>query len=233
MSIQKRPGVSYGRAPAPVTPYQKAAQVWDERLGSARVQARNWRLACLGALAIAGVLAAGLWHTASRSGVVPYVVEVDALGAVRAVGPAAGDHRASDSQIAYHLAEFVESVRAVPIDPVVVRRNWLRAYAYVTSRAATRLSEYARTADPFRDVGVRTVTVEMTSAVRSSETSFELRWREDESLRGGAAETRRYTALLSYVVQPPTDAAALTANPLGIYITDFHWSRDLVTGDKP
>ena len=40
----KRPSVHYGRTPAPETPYQKAAQVWDERIGSARVQAKNWRL---------------------------------------------------------------------------------------------------------------------------------------------------------------------------------------------
>ena len=37
----KRPSVHYGRTPAPVTPYQKAAQVWDDRIGSARVQAKN------------------------------------------------------------------------------------------------------------------------------------------------------------------------------------------------
>ncbi len=233
MSRLRRSEGSYGRTPAPVTPYQKAAQVWDERLGSARVQARNWRLACLASLAIAGVLAAGLWHTARRSTVVPYVVEVDAFGAARAVGPMPGEHRPGDGQIAYHLAAFVENVRTVPIDPVVLRRNWLRAYAYVASRAAGRLGDYARSADPFRNVGERTVTVELTSAVRSSDTSFELRWREDESFRGAAAETRWYTALLSYVVQPPRDAAALRANPLGIYITDFHWSRDLVTGDSP
>ena len=30
-----------GRTPEPETPYQKAQQVWDERLGSARVQARS------------------------------------------------------------------------------------------------------------------------------------------------------------------------------------------------
>ena len=44
----KRPSVHYGRTPAPVTPYQKAAQVWDDRIGSARVQARNWRLMAFG-----------------------------------------------------------------------------------------------------------------------------------------------------------------------------------------
>ena len=40
----KRPIQRYGTTPEPVTPYQKAAQLWDERIGSARVQARNWQL---------------------------------------------------------------------------------------------------------------------------------------------------------------------------------------------
>ena len=40
----RRASIHYGRTPDPETPYQKAAQVWDERIGSARVQARNWRL---------------------------------------------------------------------------------------------------------------------------------------------------------------------------------------------
>src|ERR1700733_12348725 len=31
----KRAAQRYGMTPEPVTPYQKAAQVWDERLGSA------------------------------------------------------------------------------------------------------------------------------------------------------------------------------------------------------
>lgn len=38
----------YGRTPEPVTPFQRSGQLWDERIGSARVQARNWRLMALG-----------------------------------------------------------------------------------------------------------------------------------------------------------------------------------------
>jgi type IV secretion system protein TrbL len=37
------PPTRYGKSPEPETPYQRAAQVWDERIGSARVQAKNWR----------------------------------------------------------------------------------------------------------------------------------------------------------------------------------------------
>ena len=38
----RRSSTHYGKTPEPETPYQKAAQVWDERIGSARVQARSW-----------------------------------------------------------------------------------------------------------------------------------------------------------------------------------------------
>jgi len=44
----KRPQVRYSDTPEPVTPYQAAAQVWDQRIGSARVQAKNWRLMAFG-----------------------------------------------------------------------------------------------------------------------------------------------------------------------------------------
>ena len=44
----KRPQVRYADTPQPATPYQAAEQVWDERIGSARTQAKNWRLMAIG-----------------------------------------------------------------------------------------------------------------------------------------------------------------------------------------
>ena len=84
----KRPSVSYGRTPAPETPYQKAAQVWDERIGSARVQAKNWRLMAFGCLLLSGGLASALVWQSIRGTVTPWVVEVDRLGQAQAVAPA-------------------------------------------------------------------------------------------------------------------------------------------------
>ena len=50
----KRPSLRYGQTPEPTTPYQRAAQAWDDRIGSSRVQAKNWRVAFFGALALSG-----------------------------------------------------------------------------------------------------------------------------------------------------------------------------------
>ena len=81
----RRASVRYGRTPEPETPYQKAAQVWDERIGSARVQARNWRLIAFGNLFLAAGLAGGLIWQAARGTVTPWVVEVDKLGEAQAI----------------------------------------------------------------------------------------------------------------------------------------------------
>lgn len=228
----RRATTAYGRTPAPETPYQKAAQVWDERIGAARVQARNWRLMAFGCLALALGLSGGVVWQAGRSSVTPYVVEVDTRGAVRAVGPAAEAYRPTDAQIAWHLARFIENVRSLSIDPIVVRRNWLQAYAYATPQAANTLNAYARERDPFAAIGQRTVTVEVTSVVRASADSFDVRWRERTHENGTLAGTARYTAVLTVRLQPPRTEAALRQNPLGIYVHGLNWSRDRIAGDQ-
>ncbi len=228
----KRSTTAYGQTPEPVTPYQKAAQVWDERIGSARVQARNWRWMAFGCLALAMGLSGGVIWQAGRSTITPYVVEIDTLGETRAVGPAIAAYEPTDAQIAYHLARFVENVRSLAIDPIVVRQNWLRAYDYATAQAANTLNEYARENDPFSRVGQRTVTVEVTSVVRSSGDSFDVRWREQAYENGTLAGTTRYTAVLSIVLQRPRTEEALRKNPLGIYVHALNWSRDLISGDN-
>ena len=227
----QRSSLRYGDTPQPVTPYQKAAQVWDERIGSARVQAQNWRLMALGSLGLSIVLAGILLWLGRTSAVIPYIVEVDPRGGARAVGPAAEVYKPSDAQIAFHLARFVESVRGLSIDAVVVRQSWLKAYDFVTDRAAITLNEYARDNNPFDKVGRETVTVEITSVVRASDSSFQIRWLERAFEGGTPKDSRRLTGLFSIVVTAPRTVDLVRRNPLGIYIHTFNWSHDVTTGD--
>src|ERR1700727_1753987 len=112
MAIFRRPSVRYGRTPEPETPYQKAAQIWDERIGSARVQAKNWRLIAFGSLILSGGLAGGLVWQSTHGTVVPWVVQVDKLGQAQAVAPATADYTPSDPQIAWYLAHFISLGRS-------------------------------------------------------------------------------------------------------------------------
>ncbi|WP_342237849.1 conjugal transfer protein TrbF [Inquilinus sp. OTU3971] len=227
MNPFRRASTRYGRTPEPVTPYQKAAQLWDERIGSARVQARNWRLMAFGCLGLAIGLAGGLAWQGARSRVTPYVVEVDTLGQVRTVGPAADAYEPTDAQIAWHLGRFIVDVRSVPIDPVLLRRNWLEAYDFATERGAVFLNGHARAADPFKDVGEKSVSVQVTSVVRVSDRSFQVKWTEEGYERGSLVRKERWTAILTVVLDPPKSADVLRKNPLGLYVEGISWAREL------
>ena len=228
----KRSTLRYGETPEPVTPYQKAAQVWDERIGSARVQAHNWRLVALGSVSVSLILAVLLLWIGRSATTTPYIVEVDPRGGARAVGPAAETYKPNDAQIAYHLSRFVDNVRSLSSDALVVKQNWLKAYDFATERAAVTLNEYARDNDPFAKVGRETVAVEVTSVVRASDSSFQIRWLERTFESGALKETRRLTGLFSIIITPPRTAEAVRKNPLGIYVHTFNWSQDAGTGDS-
>jgi type IV secretion system protein VirB5 len=227
MSIFKRPTVHYGKTPQPETPYQHAAQVWDDRIGSARVQAKNWRIMAFGSLILSAGFATALVWQSARGIVVPWVVQVDNLGQAQAVAPATADYRPTDPQVAWHLARFIEQVRSIPADPVVVRQQWLRAYEWTTDRGAAALNDYARSNDPFTKVGKQQVAVEVSSVIRASSDSFRTAWSERRYESGQLATTERWTAILTIVIQPPRDADRLKANPLGIYVNAINWSREM------
>ena len=227
MTLFKRPATHYGKTPEPETPYQRATQVWDERIGSARVQARNWRFMAFGCLILSAGFAAALVWQSARGTVVPWVVEVDQHGEARAVEPAVADFRPTDPQIAWHLARFIEQVRGLPADPIVVRQNWLRAYDFTTDRGALALNDYARANDPFTRVGRQQVSVEVSSVIRASPDSFRVAWVERHYENSQLARTERWTAILTVVIQPPRDAERLRRNPLGVFVNAINWSREM------
>ena len=193
----KRPSIRYAKTPQAETPYQRAAQVWDERIGSARVQAKSWRYAFFGALGLSAALTGGLVWQNARGTIVPWVVEVDRLGEAR------------------------------PDDPIVVRENWLRAYQFASDKGALALNDYARANDPFAAIGREQVAVDVTSVIRASPRSFRVAWVERRYRDGALAETTRWTAILGVAVQPPRTPDALTSNPLGIFVTSINWSKEL------
>lgn len=223
----RRPTIRYGKMPEAETPYQRAAQVWDDRIGSARVQARNWRLAFFGTLVMCGGLAGGLVWQSTNGSIVPWVVEVDKLGEARSVEPATADYRPTDPQVAFHLARFIEDVRSVAADPIVVRQNWLRAYDFTTNKGALALNDYARANDPFATIGKVQVAVDVSSVIRASPSSFRVAWVERHYQDGSLASTERWSAILTVVIQPPHTPDALRKNPLGLFVNAINWSKEL------
>ena len=180
-----------------------------------------------GCLFVSGGLAAGLAWQSAKGTITPWVVEVDSLGQSLAVAPASPFYQPTDPQIAFHLARFIENVRGLPSDAIVLRQDWLRAYDFTTDRGAVALNDYARTNDPFAKLGSTQVAVEISSVIRASPDSFRVAWTERRYDSGQLAATDRWSGLVSIVIETPRDADRLRKNPLGIYVNAINWSKEL------
>lgn len=220
----RAPAISYAPPPAD-TPYRRAQAEWDARMGSAVLSAASWRRTALAALLLSGLLAAALTIVALQKRTFVHVVEVAPEGQVLSVRTNAGAWTPDTAQTAYFIGAFVRQVRARPTDAVVLRENWLTAYKFVTPEAATKLSEMARADDPFKAVGSAARTVHIRSIVQRTDTSWQVSWTEENS---GTVTTTSgaYTGLFAVSHVPPKRADDVAVNPLGLYITDFSWSRD-------
>jgi hypothetical protein len=91
------------------------------------------------------------------------------------------------------------------------------------------VQRYRRTPepDPFGRVGERTVSVQVTSVVRTSDRSFKVKWIETTYERGSQAGLAHWTAILTIVLKPPSSADTLRKNPLGLYGDAVDWSREI------
>ena len=223
---------SYGRSagsPDTLNPYARAAAAWDERIGSSRVQARNWRIIAFATLMLALISTTGAVFLGVKKQVATYVVEVDKSGMPGRITLVSEPYRPDTAQVGYFVGEIVRLVRDRPLDPVVMRQQWTRAYQFLAGQAVNAMNEYAANDTGLRSLpgqGATARTVEIGSVLQKSEGTFQVRWVET-SYSGGMRRTREdYTGLFQIKIMHPRDEADTFKNPIGVYITNFTWGRE-------
>ena len=193
----------------------------------------NYRLLALVLLLVDLSLVAVVVWQAAQTRIVPYVVRTDSYGNAVAFGPA---ERLADPDRAlkvYDIARWVRNVRTVTSDSQVQRSLILDAYAYTDGRAVARLNGWFRSHPPFSRADRGTVSVQVSSVLAVPETrdAWQVQWRETElSPAGTVRSEQRWQALITLALDPPDRVEEVVTNPLGVYVTDFDWTR-LPDGD--
>jgi type IV secretion system protein VirB5 len=220
----RRPPRAYA-AEAPDTPFARAQQAWDLRMGSAVQAAVTWRWVALALGVLAIMLAAGLTFVALQKRTFVHVVEVSPQGRVLSVEPLSGRYTPTDAQVSYFLGHFVRLVREIPTDGVVLRQNWFEAYRFLTPQSSQQLNEIAREDDPFERLGTSARTAVITSVVQRSQATWQISW--IEATHGADARSAQsFTGLFTVRFDHPRDADALMTNPLGLFISEFSISPE-------
>jgi type IV secretion system protein TrbF len=210
-------------------PYVEARREWNDRYLDLVRARRWWQITAVAELVLMAVLSGGLVALSLQHKTVPYVVEVDALGAATAVKPADAAARPTDERIMrYQLVAFIRGARTVMTDRAAMKRTLDQVYAYARGPARTFLDDHYRANNPFEVAKTYTVLPAVTSLLQLSDRSWQVRWSEEQrGLDGVLLGRSQWEAVLSVETVPPTKADAIQANPFGLYVTEIRWTKQL------
>jgi type IV secretion system protein VirB5 len=203
---------------------------WNDVIADHLARERTWKRVAFLSLGIALVCAGGLAYLGAQNKVIPYVVEVDKLGAAVAIQRADGAAKADARIIRAQLAAWISQVRSLYQDAGAERVNLANAYAMVrrNDAAYNALNDYFRKQDPFERAKSEGVGVEISTVLPISENTWQVQWTETvHSSKGELLSTTPMQANLTVAIQPPSEESALLKNPMGVYITHFNWSPRL------
>ena len=218
-------------------PYLASRRVWNAHYGALVASRRGWQALGIASLLIVVGCVGGLIHIGSQSKWVPYVVEVNKLGETAAVREAQRASPADPRVVRSVLAAFISDVRTVTPDTALLRRGVLRAYAVLGSGSAAQQKTNdwftsAEASNPFKRAAKETVSVQIDSVLPQGGNAWQVDWVESTFDRQGNAISspiRMRAVLIVDVAEQPSSASEqqLRDNPLGIFITDYSWSKQL------
>lgn len=222
----KKPSTRYNPTQETQSPFARARQVWDERMGTAVSQRDHWRALAVATTALALIVVVPDKWLRQRQRPEVFIHVADRSGQPGRVERLDPDHRVPTELIADTVRRLVEWVRSISTDPVVVRKNWEQAYKHLAADAAAKMNQYAASLALNQPGRVRARSVEVSSVLQRSASSFQVTWVEHTYLDGSLEKTERYTGLFTYKIQPPATPEEVFDNSLGVFVTDFSWSKE-------
>lgn len=230
--LLKRPAAAASDQAA--NPYLAARRAWNDHVARLIAARTMWQIVGLLSLMIAVASVGGLIHLAGRSRFVPYVVEVDTDGNVRAVQRAEEMAPANRAVIEAQLEKFVTLSRRVTTDIGLQRAAIFGVYGMIAQDdpAAAKMTEHLNGDEertPFRRAQTETVNTEITSILQQTQETWQIDWTETVHERASGKRKERFemrVLVQVYQASPKhMSEEALRSNPLRVYVRDFNWSR--------
>jgi type IV secretion system protein TrbF len=225
-----------GASTITTNPYLNAQRTWNSHVGSLIASRLVWQLVGIVSLLIVLASVAGVIYIGSQSKFVPYVVQVDKLGEVASQRAL---ERASpvDSRIIREaLSSFITNARLVTPDIALQRRAIFKVYSMLMKQtpASNKMTAFMNgnlQMNPFKRAETETVNAEIISIIPMTANTWQVDWTETVRARKNGiiiGQPYRMRALVTMIVR--LDVAGdseeqMQANPFGVYVSDYAWSK--------
>lgn len=225
------------RAGEGANPFLSTRRTWNDHVGDQIASRKAWQMLGIGCLLIALAAVFGMIYIGSQSKFIPYVVEVDKLGQTIAVSQLDRAKGVDQRIIHAAMANFIQSARMVTPDVALQRKAIFGVYAMLSADdpAIAKMNEFLNgrpDANPFTRAEKETVSTEVVSVLAQTPDTWQVDWTETVRDRQGFVKIPPYRmrALITmYIAESGPDVSEdqIRNNPLGIYVSDFAWSKQI------
>lgn len=220
------------KPPKKSSPYLEGRREWNAQFGRQVSEKNNWRLVALITSCIALVSLFGLVTLGASTKVVPYVAVIDELGNPLATGMAETSGTADPRVVRAVVGDFFKNFRSVTTDGAAQKERIRQVYSMLSVQDPSYrvMNEHfsSKEWDPFNRAKDYTVSVELSLILPLSNNSYRVEWTEIERDRSGQVLNRpEYQANLTLRQSEQLSGQEMIENPLGLYVTELHWSKRL------
>lgn len=211
------------------SPFLRAREEWLERMGVVAQQASTWRLVSF--LAICGCLLSLTLNIVQiqQAKIIPYIVEVDKLGAASAVRPLQENGEVPRRLIQAEIVNVITNWRTVTADLELQKKMLGKLAAYIGGSAKGTLREWFEANNPYSRAEKLLVSVDVNAMpLPVSSNSWRVSWRETTRNHSGTTlDVTAYEATMSIAITAPKDEMQVMANPGGVIVTGISFGKQL------
>ena len=214
--------------------YEEAKREYIDTHMDMAVALHSWKLIAFGSMAVTFVSVIIVFYLATRSSLIPYVIETDETGNAKGINIATQKvYDVTEQNKEYHLREFLKRFRNISSDVYVVNNLYMTNTYYLTMAARRKYDKTIKdenVTELFKEGFTRQIDISSLNKLQSNSqkvSSYQIRWKEETFAdTGELVKQKRYSGIFTLEIDPPKNIESLTANPLGIKIKDFSISLD-------
>lgn len=218
-------------------PYLNARRTWNDHVGGVVASRFMWQMLGLSALLIVLAAVGGVIYIGSQSKFVPTLVVVDDLGRYMWAGTVDRASPVPKKQIAKAVEDWLHDARLVTPDVALQRRAVFNVYAMLSGNqpATAKMNEHlngGEDSSPFKRAAIEAVSTADYTVLPQTPDTWLVEWVETVRDRQGVLKGKpfRMRALVTVYIATPTQDTKeeqVRQNPLGLFVRDFSWSKQL------
>ncbi len=211
------------------TPFNDGVKEYDRIIGMQNKENKTWRLIAIISMLIVFAFLGILIYAINLPKTVPMVITVSDWGEAKYVGNISkfsyNNIEVPDVAIQYQIKKFITNMNTITSDADVMKQNIRDCYNMLDDQAQAKLSNILRTNNPFEKFGNIKQSILIESILQLTSKSYQVEYIQSKmSMTGIITAETRYRAIISItLLEPPEDKKI--ENPLGIYITDFDFTK--------